>query len=330
MANNDNTGERLNVNVTLDPTEVVSQLYQTLHLGSLHFPLSISPSGTHFSVLRTLYTLVWQHRQGLTGRCLASVVPLHLSSDMQAFWSVPQGQDAFSCFQIDAYSRLQRPENPSQVYLYWIYFDKRGQDMIVVEQAKSFPIAVSVFQLAKTTGHSRKADPTLLWRRYMPFKPQSRVESLEPTRQLAGKLFELAIQPTLPVFACTTTAGIFVCNYSTHRTVSDHDPQPSLGSKTPDTTSTILGDDKRKATIPAAMQPNTNGERALLWNDYVQSPTGDLVATVKNHDQKAQLNISKGGASEDLLLARIPDIAGADTFEPSVILPRGGDEESHV
>lgn len=117
------------------------------------------------------------------------------------------------------------------------------------------------------------------------------------------------------------------------RTVSDHDPQPeqpSLAPKTSGTARTILGDDKRKAAVPAAIQPNANGERALLWNDYVQSPTGDLVATVKNHDQKAQLNISKDGASEALLLARIPDIAGADTFEPSVILPRGGDEESHV
>lgn len=117
------------------------------------------------------------------------------------------------------------------------------------------------------------------------------------------------------------------------RAVSDHDPhpeQPSLASKTPDTTSTILSDDKRKAPISAAMQPNTNGDRVLLWNDYVQSPAGDLVATVKNHDQKAQLSISKGGASEAVLLARIPDIAGADTFEPSVILPRVGDEEPHV
>ncbi|KAI0533295.1 hypothetical protein GGR58DRAFT_487317 [Xylaria digitata] len=359
-----NAANIMNIDIPIDPHEVSFQLYQTLYLGSLHFPLSISPSGTHLACLRTIFTLTCYQP---TLQYVTTVLSFHLNRDTSEFWSVPQDDD--SLFQMDEYSRLRKPHLLSQVYLYWVYFDNHGRDVVVVEQARGFPIALNIFQLARTTPDSDTAEPTSVNRRHLPFKPQMRGESERAT--LAEKLFEVAFHPSLPILAIRTKLGVYIWDYlsqnprsmisviswqedldkigfssdgntlflrsafgTTRVSVQEYLSQMSVAqysasgtctSASISTADTIEPNTLMAGAIFASLNPiRTN--RVILPETTTQTQCGKVVVTMRNVGKRAELSLISGDDHQDINLTRIPNIDEFETIEPSAILPREGEE----
>jgi hypothetical protein len=193
------------MDISIDASEVIIQLYQTLLKGSVQFPLSISPDGRYFTVLRTLYSLVGE---GQAMHCTSATIPLQLNELTKMVWAVPGMDD--KGYRVHDYSRFGKQNLLTQVYLYWVYFDDLGQDICVAEQIRYNPITFSVFQIQRSPSQSRSPDLTLVaqCRRWM-----TKLES--PYWHQDTKDFELAFHPFLPVIALAGSGGTYIWNYAT-------------------------------------------------------------------------------------------------------------------
>ncbi|GAW15072.1 hypothetical protein ANO14919_044810 [Xylariales sp. No.14919] len=369
IVDSDNADEIMNISIPIDPHEVSLQLYQTLFLESLHFPLSISPTGTHLACLRTVFTLT-QYKPTL--RYVTSIIPLHLNQDMLELWSIPQDED--SLFRIDEYPRLRKPQALSQVYLYWVHFDNHGRDLIVAEQVTGLPIALTIFQLAKTTPNSQSVEVTRINRRHVPFKLQT--SQWGGRRALAEKLFEVAFHPSLPVIAIGTRLGGYIWDYlspkprsmksvitwqenpnkigfsndgttlflrsalgTTRVNVQEHLAEISISQMSipgnrisPASTSATDASDTNTSTaetILTGLNP-IQGNRVISPENILHTKYGELVATMRNSGEKAELSITNASKHEDIVLTRIPNIDESETIEASAILPRSGGQHIKV
>lgn len=184
--------------IPLDPSEVLLQVYQTLSLGSVQFPLAISPTGQKFVILRTLYTIV---KGDSTWGYTSVVLPLDECRANHNFWLLPKkGARGYS---LDQYHRLGKQKEFERVCLYWLYFNDTGDHVCLVEQVRSSPVCVSVFDVTQNT-----IRPLLIAQRS---KWLRQFDCPYPTRD--EKEFELAFHPSLPIIALAGYMGVYIWDY---------------------------------------------------------------------------------------------------------------------
>ncbi|KAM0264931.1 hypothetical protein ACHAQJ_000447 [Trichoderma viride] len=135
--------------MAIDSHEVLLQLSQTMMCSSsgavVQFPISLSPDGRAFTILRTVYRL----GGSLDGLCVTShKLPIQPSHQ---FW-----QPSISCWKPDARS----------LYLYWVYFDDAGQYLCFVEQFINHDLAISAIRYNRA--QNIDTDPQFIAKRSIP------------------------------------------------------------------------------------------------------------------------------------------------------------------
>lgn len=160
--------------------------------GTLQVPLSLSPDGRYFTVLRTLFGL--DPKAG-TLSYTAHVVPLKVDNFNKGFWQVPK--------------MMSWKPDPQRIYLYWFYFDDRGGYLCFVERTHSSPLTVSVIDLGK---HG-KGSLTFVAKNEL-FLPKQKLDPLYHHPRRDRGEFELAFHPYLPIIAVAELSGTFIWNFT--------------------------------------------------------------------------------------------------------------------
>ena len=172
--------------------------------GSIQFPLAISPSGSRFTILRTLYTIVERDAEA---RIYTASLPLHLHSSAQHFWTISRTDS--ECYESRSYPRLHDSRLSNTVYIYWILFDEMESDICAVEQVRACSTRLTVYRTPNTTVPSQSCDILLIAESQKLLKPFGMSSAHQPSKE-----FKLAFHPTLPVIAIAGYAGIFVWSYT--------------------------------------------------------------------------------------------------------------------
>jgi hypothetical protein len=182
--------------IPLESDEVRLQIYQTMTCsvsgGTLQVPLSLSPDGRYFTILRTLFGL---DREAGKLSYTAHIIPLKVDNFNKGFWQVPK--------------MISWKPDPQRIYLYWIYFDDRGGYLCFVERTHSSPLTVSVIDLGKHGNGSLTfvAKNELLL-------PKQKLDPLYHHPRRDRGEFELAFHPYLPTIALAELSGTFIWNFT--------------------------------------------------------------------------------------------------------------------
>ncbi|RWA13325.1 hypothetical protein EKO27_g1772 [Xylaria grammica] len=272
------------------------------------------------------------HEYKPTLRYVTSIIPLHLNQDMLELWSITQNED--NLFKIDEYPRLRKPQALSQVYLYWVHFDNHGRDLIVAEQVTGLPIALTIFQLAKTTPNSQTVEVTRINRRHVPFKLQTTkprsMKSVITWQENPNKIGFSNDGTTLFLRSALGTTRVNVQEHLAEISIS----QMSIpGSRiSPASTSATNASDTNTSTAGSILTGlnSIQGNRVISPENILHTKYGELVATMRNSGEKAELSITNASKHEDIVLTRIPNIDESETIEASAILPRSGEQHIKV
>ncbi|KAI0113638.1 hypothetical protein GGR51DRAFT_546874 [Nemania sp. FL0031] len=358
IVDSDNPGNRMATTVPIDPLEVSLQLYQTLFLGSIHFPLSIRPRGTYFTCLRTVYKLtqLWPSIQYVT-----SIVP----------------QDNDSQFKIDEYSHFQNPRTMSQVYLYWIYFHNNDRDLAVMEQVRNVPVALNIFRLAEKTPVSHSPELTRINRTLLPFRLAK--GGFMEARSLDEKPFELAFHPSLPAIVAGSELGLYLWDYLSPlmfniansrraKCISDQGwawekksnkisfstngeillirsrdgtkrvnvrvylAQISIPTGSISDISPVDSRDTGASTSEAVLGclKASRAASVISLETIIHTRYGEVVAAVEKVEGKAELSLVYNGDHKNIHLTRIPNTDKNDTIEATAIMPKRGERSVKV
>ena len=192
------------VEIPLEPSEVLLQIYQTMSLTSLQFPLAISPSCRSVIVLRTLYTM---EEAGQYATYHAVDLPLDEKRSNTKFWCLPEKtSDGYA---VEKYLRFDDAGSPqlARVCLYWLYFNDAGDHLCLAEQVRSCPLHMSVFQISKDGSRLTLLSQRSKWIR--PFESGYAIRD--------DKEFTLVFHPFLPVIALAGNIGIYLWDYLSGR-----------------------------------------------------------------------------------------------------------------
>ncbi|KAH6876586.1 hypothetical protein B0T10DRAFT_497773 [Thelonectria olida] len=341
--------------IPLSPPEVLLQVYQTLSLGAIQFPLAINPTGRNFIILRTLYTTF---DDSSTWGYTSEVLPLDECRFNRDFWLLPQ-KDATGGYSLDQYHRLNKQKKFERVCLYWLYFNDAGDHVCLAEQVRSSPVCVSVFNVVQNATRPLLVAQRAKWLR--------RFE--EPYQARDRKEFELAFHPSLPVIALAGYTGIYLWDYTA---ASDDgfikinagaedisylsftkdgkscvvnmglrgETRPEVfgvpdaflveedqGTDAGGTLATPTGNNSQTLTLPnvgiiGALTPHLP---TVLSGSQQVVVRGEKVAdvTVANTNNTATLSIKAVDSSsgETVTLTRIPNWLGSSHVQPGVVLP---------
>ncbi|KAH7413059.1 hypothetical protein BKA64DRAFT_344230 [Cadophora sp. MPI-SDFR-AT-0126] len=331
--------------IPLEEDEVRLQIFQTLMCsssgGSLQFPLSMGPDGSHFTILGTLY-----HIQGELDSLSynATKIPTKIPQANRNFYEVP-------------------PEgpwmpDPRSLFLYWIYFDDSMRYLSLVEQRPQNRILVSVFEFTSEKERVRYVAKSGV---SLP-KPH---DVYYPGRD--RREFELAFHPFMPLLAIAGTFDTFIWEFTSNRSregfskltsgVTDDHGRIEFVSFSSDGNSCIT---KRRGGLPSvvSIESRTAGSTRLEDGSTshgsssnrmlsLRGPSSLTVSpessvTIRSRSQAlsvqgksagdVMLNNSKGEVSlsrwsgegqnpESLTLTRIPNLPGSKDIVPGIVLP---------
>lgn len=176
----------------LPPEEICLQLYQSMAPSpsgcSIQVPVSISPNGRHFTVLRTLYSLEGQIP---TLSYTSEQITVNGDDKCSGFWALPK---------VDHWL-----QEAGSLILYWLYFDNADCYLSLVVQSHPNPLSVHVFALR------RGQSPLLEFSGQAVQELPRPIEGYYPGRD--RREFELAFHPHLPLLAIAGLSGIFLWDF---------------------------------------------------------------------------------------------------------------------
>ena len=188
------------VEIPLEPSEVLLQIYQTMSDTSLQFPMAIGPSCRSVIILRTLYTM--EEASGYS-TYHAVDLPLDETRSNMKFWRLPEKTS--EGYVVEKYLRFDQTGQSqlSRVCLYWLYFNDAGDHLCLAEQVRSCPLHMSVFQISKNGSRL-----TLLSQRSKWIRPFESGYGASDDQE-----FTLVFHPFLPVIALAGNIGIYLWDY---------------------------------------------------------------------------------------------------------------------
>ncbi|PVH77673.1 hypothetical protein DL98DRAFT_423446 [Cadophora sp. DSE1049] len=331
--------------IQLEEDEVRLQIFQTMMCsssgGSLQFPLSMGPDGSHFAILGTLYHI---HGELSSLSYTASKIPTKVPHANRNFYEVP--------------TKGPWMPDPRSLFLYWIYFDESMRYLSLVEQRPQNRILASVFEFrsgGESVRYVAKSGVSLP-------KPH---DVYYPGRD--RREFELAFHPFMPLLALAGTFDTFIWEFTPSRSregffkltsgLTDDHGRVEFVSFSSDGMSCIT---KRRGGLPSVVSIGNRVAASKQLNDgsisrgrnpnrtlslreassFTVSP--DSSVTVRSGSQALSvqgksagdviLNNSKGEVSlsrwsgerqnpESLTLTRIPNLPGSTDIVPGVVLP---------
>ena len=207
----------IDLQISLDANEVWYQILHSLWNKSgiwvIQFPLSISPDGQSFTILRTLYTLVIS-ASASTLSYRTSLLPVEVHKAMRTVWFETSGKIG-SC----PLQRYHQPRNMDTIlerrefhglYTYWVFFSPDASHICLIDQKCFAPNSIAIF--SRNSGHDQS--PRLV------LQDTQWLRDFDPTDTHCSrafwddkKAFSLCFHTHHPLIAINTSTRVFLCKF---------------------------------------------------------------------------------------------------------------------
>lgn len=217
----------VDLKMSLDADEIWYQILHSLwnKAGSwvIQFPLSISPDGESFTILRTLYALVID-RPASTISYRSSLLPVEDHRLMRTVWSETRGEIGHSPHQ-----RYGKPEdmwrpldrwNFHGLYAYWVFFSPDGHDICIIDQICFAPNSIAIFSRDSRDGQAARliVQEEQWLRDYDPQDAQCSRAFWDDR-----KAFNLCFHSHHPLLAIHASNRVFLCKFGEGKPSLDFD-----------------------------------------------------------------------------------------------------------
>ncbi|KAE9371862.1 hypothetical protein N431DRAFT_559267 [Stipitochalara longipes BDJ] len=191
--------------------EVWVRLCETLLLGSVQIPISMTQDCQLFTVIKTIY-----HVRIIVGRLVYASHSLPVESVPREFVRKVNGRlQRYEKTPAElTYKDFDRFSNDSlkHVRLYWIHLDDRGENLCYATQERASPTSLKIFCISVPTEETPRLETELVAERNFWTRSIDK-----PYGDRDFKEFEMCFHPYFPIVVYAWAKGTYVWNFATNK-----------------------------------------------------------------------------------------------------------------